>query len=298
MCKTHYVAEVEGTEQPAATPAEGEPSEVAPYGYMKDPQTGLTRPRKRAGRAGAPAMRVPDVSARTGLSPSLEELQATTAGEGEPAREEDRVPGSARKRRGRQRSRSAGTVKPAEKEPPPPFRAGPIAAGMNKLYARIGKIVRAMDRDIGVAIISITKKENDDDTTVGEAWEELARTNPRVRAFLLRMIEGGAIMQLVYIHLPIAVAIVMKEGIRKRIPLVRLLDALISDDDEEAEDTGNAGGGIGALLGDLTPADMGQMASLFNGIMTQAANGVPRGAAGSVRVPVAVPEGDGQAAGP
>lgn len=297
MCKTQHVAEVGDTEQPAATPAENEPAETAPYGYMKDPVTGLTRPRKRAGRAGAPVARTPDVSARTGLPPSLEELQAAAAGEGESAREEDRVPGSARKqRRGRQRSRSANAAPAKEKEPPPPFRAGPIAAGMNKLYARIGKIVRAMDKDIGVAIISITKKENDDDTTVGEAWEELARTNPRVRAFLLRMIEGGAIMQLVYIHLPIAMAIVMKDGIRKRIPLVRLLDAFVDDDDEE-EDSG-AAGGLGSLLAGLTPGDMAQMGALFNGVMTQAANGVPRGAAGTTRVPVAVPEGDGQAAGP
>ena len=296
MCKTQHVTEVEGTEQPAATPAEQEPTEAAPYGFMKDPITGQTRPRKRAGRAGVPVSRAPAAAARTGLSPSLEELQAAAANEGEDAREEDRIPGSARsKRRGRQRSRAAAA--PAkEKEPAPPFRAGPIAAGMNKLYARIGKIVRAMDKDIGVAIISITKKENDDDTTVGEAWEELARTNPRVRAFLLRMIEGGAIMQLVYIHLPIAVAIVMKEGIRKRIPLVRLLDAFM-DDDEEADDTG-AAGGLGGLLAGLTPADMGQMANLFNGAMQQAANGMPRGSSATVRVPVAVPEGDGQAAGP
>jgi hypothetical protein len=294
------VAEVQDTEQPAASPAEQQPAaaEVAPYGYMTDPGTGETRPRKRAGRAGVASLRAPAAStARTGLSPSLEELKANAATEGEQAREEDRVPGSARQRRGRQRGHSGVVKPPKEKEPAPPFRAGPIAAGMNKLYARIGKIVRAMDKDIGVAIISITKKENDDDTTVGEAWEELARTNPRVRAFLLRMIEGGAIMQLVYIHLPIAVAIVMKEGIRKRIPLVRLLDAFMDDDDGDQAEQGEGGaGGLGALLGGLTAGDMAQMGNLFNGMMTQAANGVPRSAAGAVRVPVA--EGDGQAGGP
>lgn len=172
---------------------------------------------------------------------------------------------------------------------------------MNKLYARIGKIVKAMDKDIGVAIISITKKENDDDVTVGEGWEELARTNPRIRAFLLRMIEGGAIMQLIYIHAPIAIAIVMKDGIRKRIPLVRLLSALVENEDDdqaEGDDTGSAGGALGGLLSGLTAADMGQMANLFNGAMSQVANGVARGAAGTTRIPVAVPEGDGQAAGP
>ena len=63
---------------------------------------------------------------------------------------------------------------------------------MNRLYARVGRIVRVMDPVIGQAIIETTSKEAESEVTVGEAWEELARTNPRIRRVLLKLISGGA----------------------------------------------------------------------------------------------------------
>src|SRR5579872_1893542 len=111
--------------------------------------------------------------------------------------------------------------------PTPPMPAkGFIATRVNKLYVRTGKIVKVADAEIGDAIISCTKKESDDDVTVGEAWEDLARTNPRVRALLLKILQGGAWGQLFMAHMPIFMAIVMKDGIRKHIPFMKLMAAM------------------------------------------------------------------------
>jgi hypothetical protein len=275
-----------------APPAQPAANEEAPYGYTKDPKTGVMRPRKRAGRSGVVAGRAPAAAQPAGASPSLEQLKAAAAEEGPQEAPEDRVPGTER-RRGRQRGRKK---KSDAETPAPPFRAGPIASGMNRIYARIGKVVKAMDREIGIAIISITKKENADDVTVGEAWEEVARTNPRIRVILLRLIEGGAWSQLFLAHLPIAVAIVMKDGIRQRIPFGRFLGAMIDDDDDEEAGEDSPGDLLG-MLGQLTAGDLGQVAAVFNGAMAQAANSVPR-SAGMHLVRTPIVEDDGTSQGP
>ncbi len=273
----------EGIAEQSAPPAQSAPDVEAPYGYTKDPKTGEMRPRKRAGRSGVVAGRAQAAPQGTaGLSPSLEDLQARAAEEGQQEAAEDRVPGAERRR-----GRSRGKKKSAAEVPAPPFRAGPIASGMNRIYTRIGKVVKAMDRDIGLAIISITKKESADDVTVGEAWEELARTNPRIRLFLLRLIEGGAWSQLFLAHLPIAIAIVMKDGIRSRIPFGKFLGSLLEEDDDGGDEQEGGGADLfGGLLAGMGPADFAQLGAVFNGAMAQAANNVPRGAAGTVRVPV------------
>lgn len=191
-----------------------------------------------------------------GESPSLNDLKAAAAD-----RPEDRAPGKVKGKRGKTR-----TTKD-EPENIPPFRAGPIAAGMNKLYLRTGKLVRVMDHDIGTAIIGTTKKESDDDVTVGEAWEELAKTNPRIRAFLLKMIAGGAYTQLIMAHAPIFLAIIMKDGIKKHIPFMRLIEAVLVDRDEATGDEQPTD--IAAMLGGLSPQDAQQMAAMAQGMMAQ-----------------------------
>lgn len=91
--------------------------------------------------------------------------------------------------------------------------------------------MRAFDRDVGQALIDITRAEGEEDITVGDAWEAYARTNPRVRAFLIRLLSGSASAQLLRAHLPIVAAIVMKEAIRTRVPLGRLFMAFADDED-------------------------------------------------------------------
>lgn len=197
-----------------------------------------------------------------GKTPSLDELKAA-AGDKATA-EGDRAPGKSKAGKRSRRPKDEGQV--------PPFRAGPIAAGMNKLYARTGKIVKVMDPAIGEAILSTTRKEADDDVTVGEAWEELAKTNPRIRAALLKLIQGGAWGQLIMAHAPIFLAIVMKDGIRKHIPFMKLIEAVLSDD----ESTGEASP-VSAAMGGMTAEDAAQAMQFAQGLMDQMGFGMARG---------------------
>jgi hypothetical protein len=231
------------------------PDDQAPFGYTIDRATGEKRPKKRAGR---PQRDTPT---------KVEEVPEKTE------RIPDRVPGKVKpeeKRRGRQRA-----PKP-DPEPVPPFRAGPIAKGINKLYLKAGKIVRAMDYDIGTAIIAITKKESEEDITVGEAWEEIAKVNPRIRRVLLKLISGGAWGQLLMAHAPILVAILMKESISRKLPLMRFVASVMDDStdntgfenyDDDNPDTGGVPNGIGGLLAGLTQEDLNQAMSAFSAFM-------------------------------
>lgn len=215
------------------------PDETAPYGYTIDRKTGERRAKKLPGR---PAKTDDGPVPVLGESPDLETLKKEKV-----KRDEDRAPGKPVKSRGRR-----GQVKT---EPElPPYRQGVIAKGMNKLYAKMGRIIRAMDYDIGQAVIASTRKESEDDVTVGEAWDELARTNPRIRRFLLKLITGGAWTQLFMAHAPIFLAVIMKDSIRKHIPMHGLLESVLGDD----ESTG-APSEFADVFGNMTPEDGQQM---------------------------------------
>ena len=205
------------------------PDDDAPFGYTVDRATGQRRPKKAAGRPPARGE---------------EESQDDTRGRVPVERVKDREPGAPAVNGRRRR---------AAKEPEdiPAFRAGPIAKGMNRLYLKGGKIVRGFDQEVGQALIDATKKESDEDVTVGEAWEELARLNPRIRAFLLKMISGGAWGQLFMAHAPILLAVVMKPGIISHIPFAKVIESMAEPEDETPE-------GEGALPGGMTGADVGQ----------------------------------------
>jgi hypothetical protein len=206
-----------------STAAQGAaPAEEAPYGYTTDPATGETRPKKSPGRPRK--------------SPSVDELKAAAAEAPADAAPPvgDRPPADGKHSHWR-KSQAKGKAKtPAE--PVPQHRPGVITKGVNKLYRRAGKIVTVMDEDIGKALIAITKntaEEGEPDDSVGAAWDEVARTNPRIRAWLLRVVAGGAWGQLVMAHAPVVLAIFMKDSVQKRVPFVKLLAAM-ADADEEA----------------------------------------------------------------
>ena len=216
---------------------------VAPYGYTQDPETGEMRPKKAAGRPRKP--------------PSLDDLKAEQdPGDGEPdtspaEKPADRAPDTARRHRGK-----AAEAKP--ETPAPAYKAGVIAKGVNRLYRKAGKIVRVMDEDIGEAIIQAarnTAEDDEPDDSVGSAWEELAKTNPRIRRFLMKVIAGGAWGQLIMAHAPIAMAILMKPAILKIIPFSRFIESMAEPDEDTPE-------GEGGLPGGMTAADAGQMARL------------------------------------
>lgn len=255
---------------PLDTEADAPSDDEAPYGWMTDPKTGDRRPKKRPGR------RSKGVTPPAGRSPTMDELQAlgTIAEDGE-----DTAPGLPPK----------GRRRPVMKtESLPPFRAGVIAKGMNKLYRKAGRIIRLFDYDVGTAVImSATKQaddEDDEDTTVGEAWEAVAKSNPRIRAFLLRLMVGGAWSALLTAHLPILMAIAMKDGIRERIPFMQLATTLLTD---EPEDTGGEAvpSDLAQMMGGINPSDMAQMMAVAQGMMGQMAAQVPR-PPGTPREPV------------
>lgn len=263
-------------------PAEDDPAEDAPYGYMTDPVTGEERPRKRPGRRSKTA-RVP-----AGKTPALADLQSLGT---LPEASQDTAPGTPPKM-------SRAQMRAAKPKPElPPFRAGVIAKAINRQYRRAGRIVRMWHYDIGSAVIAsatVRPADPDDDTetdlTVGEAWENLAKTNPRIRLFLHRFIVTSDLGALFEAHLPILLAVLMVDGIRQRIPLLDMAGAFFADDQGESGQPED-GEGAGAAFGAMGPQDMAQMMAMAQGLMGQMAAQVPR-PAGSPRVPDAFVEPD------
>lgn len=238
----------------SAKPEEGETE--APYGYTVD-----GKPKKGPG-------------GRPRKSPSLDELKAAKEAR---VSDETQAPGDETPSApGRKRSKAK-----AEKaaEPTPQHRPGIITKGVNKLYRKAGKIVQVMDPAIGFAIIESTRNTADEgeaDDSVGAAWDEVARTNPRIRKFLLKLIAGGAWGQLIMAHAPILLAILMKEGVAKHIPFMQLMQAFLSDGPDtdahaahEPDGSGAqaGGGGLSGLLDGLRPEDLEQMQGLAQQMM-------------------------------
>jgi hypothetical protein len=218
------------------------PEPGAPYGMMWDKDLGAMRPRKKPPGPGFPR-RKPAPATVKAVKP-----------EDAPGPDEDVAPGARREPPGKRRSHHKQDVKPVGMPPP-----GRITKGVNKLYRRAGKMVRAVDDGIGDAFIlaaTNTADPGDGDDSVGAAWEEVARTNPRVRAALVRLLAGGAYGALLEAHLPIVAAIVIKERIRKHIPFGKLLASMAEPDEDTPP-------GQGGLPFGMTMDDMAQAAQVF-----------------------------------
>jgi hypothetical protein len=239
--------------RPAPEPAAEDP---APYGYTVD-KDGTERPKKAPGRPRK--------------SPSLDDLKA--AKEAAPAAadaEGDRAPAAAR---GRRRRRGSPEQRPAAPMPQKYRAEGAIARGINQLYRKAGKLMKAFDPDIGQALVEITRAEDEDDVTVGDAWEALCRGNPRIRAFWLRALTGGAWSQVFAAHLPVLGVIMMKDSIRRRIPFGRLVGAFLEDDEQDGA------AADGTVFEGLRPEDVAQMQmmaqQLAEQVMNRGGNGAP-----------------------
>lgn len=257
------------------------PDAVAPYGYTRDPD-GAIRPKKTAGRR--PRTSAPKAPA--GLPPSLEELKeakATTAAK--PSKPTEDVPPASvnAKRPKLSLGKPKGPKPKPEPEPLPPFRAGPIAKGVNRLYRKAGRIVKMWDVPLGSAIIACTMKDEDDEeaATVGEAWEELAKVNPRIRAILLKLITGSAYGALFWAHAPIFLALLMKDGVRDRLPGAAMLGALLGDDDDTEAGPGGGMPDLGGL--GINQIDVSQLMAMAQGVAAQMAAGMPRSDINDVR---------------
>lgn len=81
-----------------------------------------------------------------------------------------------------------------------PKAPGKIAEGFAGLYGTIGMAAMPFVPNTAMAILS--SAEN-----IGQLYEELATTDPKIRAFLLKMLEGSAYSKLMMAHLPIAFAL-------------------------------------------------------------------------------------------
>jgi hypothetical protein len=248
-----------------------ETSPDAPYGYTVDPQTGERRPKKRAGRPRAKATPPPP-------APNLDELKQRKA-----PKAADDAPPKMEKPKTSLFGKPKGEYQ--EPEPLPPFRAGPIAKGMNGIYRKAGKLVKMWDRNVGETIIAATHKEDEDDVTVGEAWENLARSNPRIRAFLLKMLQGDAWGGLLMAHLPIAMAvwIRLREGDGDRAGLAETaMDFMADLDPRTGQSTPSD---LSQAMGGMGPEDMAQMMAFAQGMMGQLGQQQPRNQ-NVARVPV------------
>ena len=204
--------------------------EDAPYGWTRG-DDGQLRPRKKPGR------------------PKKQSTPEDMPPDAQPvSRAADRAPDAP----GRDRK----TIRPSADIPAMP-RGGVIAAGVNKLYRRAGKILRAFDHDLGTALIACTRKdgEDDDELTVGEAWEALCKTNPRIRTFIMRAIAGGAWGDLIMAHAPLGVALMMKPMVQRLLPFERLVESMAEPDEDTPE-------GEGGLPGGMTAGDFDQMRDL------------------------------------
>lgn len=238
----------------AAAPAAAE----APYGWTTDALTGERRPKLRAGRPRK--------------SPPLDQLkqeraEAEAAGTPPAAPAADRPPSS----KGPKAAAPVQDAK-ADREAVPQWREGQIARGVNRLYRRAGRILRVMDPEIGQAMIEVTRKDvlddgvtpDPEDITVGEAWENVARTNIRIRRLALKVIASGAWGELLMAHAPILLAVMMKDRIRRFIPFAGLLQAWLEEDDDgqAADDGGEASASSpnspGPIPG-LTPEDLAEL---------------------------------------
>lgn len=245
-----------------AAAAAAPPADEARYGFTTDRETGEQRPKKAAGRPRKPP-------------PGLEELKAAQPADaeaGKPPRQPDTAPDEKRKNK---------AADPARE--PAPYTPGKIARGMNRIYRRAGKMLRPFDPALGNAFIECaTTSADDDDLTVGDAYEELARVNPRVRAFLLKLISGGAWGQLAMAHAPIALVVLTKPWLLERIPFPKLAGAIASwaepeapagDDEDQATENPLAG---------MTAGDLQQLAGLAQGLMANL--GRQAGTAGRHRI--------------
>lgn len=108
-------------------------------------------------------------------------------------------------------------AKPKNTRPPRPMKAVPampkggIAAPMAALYAKIGEFVATFDPGCGNALIAGAHD-------CGKAWENVAKNNPKVRAFLIWIMSANANSELLVAHLPIFGAVAVHH-----VPAVRTM---------------------------------------------------------------------------
>jgi hypothetical protein len=80
------------------------------------------------------------------------------------------------------------------------YKAGVLVKPLTGFYETIGGIVLLADQTCGQAIINSAEE-------AAKSLDELARTNPKIRRILMRLLESGAITKVVIAHMPIILAV-------------------------------------------------------------------------------------------
>lgn len=104
--------------------------------------------------------------------------------------------------------------KPKEKKakvrkPTPPMPRKGIAGSLTNMYTGLGMTVAMVDQHCGMAIVQSAED-------CAQSWEDLARTNPKVRRALLMLLETSDVTKIVIAHAPIMAAVMAHH-----MPLVR-----------------------------------------------------------------------------
>lgn len=209
-------------DEPGQGAADGPPSgpppddpDRAPYGWTRDRESGQWRAKKTPGRPKHVPPPGPDEVAAAAPIPPREDAPPP--------------PRTGRKRR---------SPPPTDESVPMP-KGGVIARGVDRLYRRAGRMIRILDDELGLAVIECSRPDPDDADapTAGQAWEALAKDNPRVRAWLLGLLKGGTWQDLIMVHAPIALALLTRDWVRRLIPgavLERAAETMLVPDDEDA----------------------------------------------------------------
>lgn len=90
--------------------------------------------------------------------------------------------------------------KPKARKPTPAMPRSGLKGPLTNMYTGLGISLSMVDRNCGQAIV-----ESAEDCA--EAWEELARRNPKVRRALLMLLETSDVTKIIIAHAPIMMAI-------------------------------------------------------------------------------------------
>ena len=130
-----------------------------------------------------------------GERPTELDAPATRKIDTEAARERVAASRTAAKASDKPPLKRAAKDKPAP-APVPEYRAGMYKVPVAALYGQVGQVVSYVAYPIGQALIGQAGP-------CAEAWDNLARTNPKVRKWLGNMTKTGAWGELIAAHIPI-----------------------------------------------------------------------------------------------
>src|SRR3546814_416887 len=118
------------------------------------------------------------------------------------------------------------------RRPTPPMPRKGLAGPLTNMDTGLGMTVSMIDKQCGMAIV-----ESAEDCA--QAWEDLAKTNPKVRRALLMLLETSDVTKIVIAHAPIMMAVMVHHMPLVREQQMRLIEVFANtggNDEEEGEE--------------------------------------------------------------